>query len=174
MMDYTYKRIVKKSIAYMIVLSIAITLGVISVNAGVYRKDFKDVKFSDYSRITQLYIGEDDVELFGGSEDCTLHNMLYLGSIVVDENNPEYSSYKGCLYNKDKTMLLCYPQALRSTEIPRSCINVYPGALYGTSSSVKKQVKAIIARNNGGKWPGYYRYVNNAQDQEQFSGLLKK
>jgi hypothetical protein len=41
-------------------------------------------------------------------------NILYgtknLKSITVDENNPEYSSVDGVLYNKDKTILMYYPE----------------------------------------------------------------
>lgn len=164
----------KKNRAIVNILSIALIMSMIftqNVYAAVesYRVDYSAVKFSDFDRITELHIGEDDAAQFYDSNKNPLHNMLRLAYIEVDSSNEELSSYKGCLYNKERTMLVCYPQALKGTEIPRSCVDILPGALYGTSRSVRRQVKAIITRNNGGKWPGYYKYVNNAQDQERFS-----
>lgn len=134
------------------------------IHAEAYRRNYSEIKFSEYSSITELYIGPDIDFDFGPNDEQPFHNMLHLAVITVDESNPNLSSYKGCLYNKDKTKLICFPQGLAGTEIPTTCVEIAPGALYGKSLNMHRKVKAIITRNNGGEWPGYSRYVSNPKD----------
>jgi hypothetical protein len=56
-----------------------------------------------------------------------------LESITVDENNPNYSSQNGVLYNKDKTTILQYPGAKsgESFIIPSTVTTVNADSVYG-------------------------------------------
>ena len=145
-----------------------------NVNAAGVRKNYSDIKFADCPSIVELYVGPDTEILVGEYEANPFNNMLHLCNIVVDPSNESYSSYKGCLYDKDKTVLICFPQGLMATEIPKTCVNIMPDALYGKSIATRKQVKAIVTRNNGGKWPGYYKYVNNPDYSGLYAPLNEK
>ena len=57
---------------------------------------------------------------FGG---CT-----NLAAIMVDENNPNYSSDGTALYNKDKTSLIQVPESVTSFTIPDSVTQIDAGA----------------------------------------------
>ena len=81
---------------------------------------------------TNVYIGKNVV--FSGEEDSN-GNILLIGlvkSFVVDEDNSNYSSQDGCLFNKDKTVLLQYPAGNRRTAytVPSSVKRVVGGAFY--------------------------------------------
>lgn len=55
-------------------------------------------------------------------------NCKNLTYIAVDNDNPNYSSHDGILYNKDKTQLICVPKAInRGVTIPETVtsINAY-------------------------------------------------
>jgi len=52
--------------------------------------------------------------------------------IIVDENNPVYSSENGILYSKDKTKLLEYPTAQRFFVVREGVTDIGSGAFYGT------------------------------------------
>ena len=56
------------------------------------------------------------------------------GSCTVDENNPNYSSINGVLYNKDKTILVFCPKSTESIVIPSSVERIESYAFYGCSS----------------------------------------
>lgn len=59
-----------------------------------------------------------------------------LTSITVDSGNPNYTSQDGVLFNKDKTLLLCYPCGKEGNEyvIPNSVKEIGKSAFYGCSS----------------------------------------
>lgn len=97
-------------------------------------------------------------------EEGSFNNQLYLISIEVDEANTKYSSFDGVLYDKDKTTLVCFPQGLHAANIPNSVVKIAPGAMYGKSSGMKKQIKALVTANNGGTYPGFDKYVNDQTD----------
>jgi hypothetical protein len=56
-----------------------------------------------------------------------------LAAITVDAGNPAYSSLNGVLYNKDKTLLICYPagKAGREPAIPPTVTTIGGGAFVG-------------------------------------------
>ena len=60
----------------------------------------------------------------------------YLASIDVDENNQNYSSEDGVLFNKDKTELVQYPMGIetKSYDIPESVTSIGAYAFYGCQS----------------------------------------
>ena len=59
-------------------------------------------------------------------------DIATLESIVVDKNNPNYSSEDGVFFNKDKTTLISYPKAKTKENyiIPNSVTNIYRKAFY--------------------------------------------
>lgn len=124
-------------------------------------KHWNEIQYKNADRIVGLHLSRDDTYIPDFYETLNCNNMIHLAYFDVDPANPMLSSYNGCLYDKKKTLLICFPQGLKSTSIPSTCVNVLPQALYGKSSSVRRQVMAIVAENNGGEWPGFYRYVNN-------------
>ena len=53
-----------------------------------------------------------------------------LKEIVVDENNPNYSSMDGALYDKDKTTIICWPTAEGDIDIMPSVTTISRMAFY--------------------------------------------
>ena len=74
-------------------------------------------------------------------------NLHDLQKITVSKNNKHYSSYGNCLYDKDKTELICFPQALDGANIPNTVTSVAPGALEGKPASFRKKVEEVVAGN---------------------------
>ena len=62
--------------------------------------------------VETVYIGKDVTEL-RGEAFC---NLRALKKFVVDEDNENYCDIDGVLYTKDKTTLLCYPQAYEGSK----------------------------------------------------------
>lgn len=50
--------------------------------------------------------------------------MTTLQEIIVDENNQDYSSFNGVLFNKDKSELICCPAKIIDYEIPYTVITI--------------------------------------------------
>lgn len=125
----------------------AAVLFLILINNAVYAADNKIDGLTYYNNVyvTRVYIGPEITEI---SEDAFV-NLHRLFLISVDESNPNYSSYANCLYNKDKTKLLCMPFALSYTEIPDSVVEMSHYALRGKCAHVRRQVEKIIKRNKG-------------------------
>ena len=59
-----------------------------------------------------------------------------LVSVIVDEDNPSYSSFAGALYNKDKTKFIYYPVGRKDTafEIPDGVTDIGVRAFYNCKS----------------------------------------
>ena len=80
----------------------------------------------------------------GAFEDCAS-----LASISVDENNENYSSDDGILFNKDKTILVQYPSGKTTStySIPNSVTSIGNYAFYGctnlTSVTIPNSVTSI-------------------------------
>lgn len=160
-----------------------IVLGVLLLNVNVsdvnasYVKNIEDITFGEWDHVTAVNIGPEYVMNASRYEGIKeLSNFHYLAYINVSESNADLSSYQGVLYNKDQTLLMCFPQALKKAAIPKTCVGLTPEALYGTSRSVRNQVKRIITKNNDGVWPGYTMYVNpiNKGQQPEPTGTAKK
>ena len=77
--------------------------------------------FAGCSLLTSINI-PDSVTQIGDEYDYSPDEVFYgctsLESINVGENNKNYSSVDGVLYNKDKTKLIACPGAMRSITIP--------------------------------------------------------
>ena len=82
----------------------------------------RDDAFSDCTSLTSITI-PDSVTSIGSHAFC---GCTSLTEISVNSKNANYSSENGMLFNKDKTMLICYPAGKKdsSYSIPDSVINI--------------------------------------------------
>ena len=84
--------------------------------------------FKDCINLTSVIIGE-NINKFSNDifSDCTA-----LKEIIVSDNNPQYLSVDGILFNKDKTELIIFPNAKSGTyTIPNSVTSIRNRAFYG-------------------------------------------
>ena len=95
---------------------------------GVSNFDTSKVK-----KISYLFYGCSSLEniIFGSKfekMDADLFDRCpKLKTIIVDENNPNYTSLDGVLYNKDLSVLIAYPQAQEKVIIPQSVTSIAQG-----------------------------------------------
>jgi hypothetical protein len=78
-----------------------------------------------------------------------------LKSIVVDNNNPTYSSENGVLFNKNKTRLMIYPSASLNTSyvIPDSVLSIDSNAFAKCANLTSVTIPSSILRiNNNTFW----------------------
>ncbi len=102
-----------------------------SVNEGTVA--IADDAFAYCDSLTSVYFGNGvtsiDVDAFDRCDS--------LKSITVDENNKNYSSQDGVLFNKDKTELILYPVGNKTSyNIPDSVTSIGNGA-FGACDSLK-------------------------------------
>lgn len=100
-----------------------------------------------------VHIGETVTEIAAD----TFRNQINLTFIEVSEDNPYFSSYTYCLYDKDMTTLICFPQALKKAEIPSTVTRINQYALYGVLPEIQSGVKEAVRKNAErlGKEPEY-------------------
>ncbi len=93
---------------------------VTSVNLGAFRR---------CSYLTSITISSSVQTITSFIQSCPLTG------ITVDENNPNYTSVDGILFNKDKTKLIQYPAGKTETEydIPDSVTVIGDGAFWGSN-----------------------------------------
>lgn len=101
--------------------------------------------FDDPDEISSIHIGSGVTSI---SHDAFV-NMINLSSIEVSADNAAYSSYSGCLYDKNQTTLLCFPPALTAAYIPATVTSIGEDALDGVDSKMKKTIKRIIKSQSG-------------------------
>ncbi len=90
-----------------------------------------------------IHIGETVTEIAAD----TFRNQINLQYIEVSNDNPYFTSFSYCLYDKDMTTLICFPQAMMKAEIPSSVTRINQYALYGVDVYVKEKVKEAIRKN---------------------------
>lgn len=90
-----------------------------------------------------IHIGETVTEIAAD----TFRNQINLQYIEVSDDNPYFTSFSYCLYDKDMTTLICFPQAMMKAEIPSSVTMINQYALYGVDPYVKEKVKEAIRKN---------------------------
>lgn len=90
-------------------------------------KTISDSAFDHCSNLKNIVIPE-GVNYIGNSA----FRNTSLENIFVSDNNENYSSIDGVLFNKDKTKLIQYPASKKDTEysIPNSVTNIESGAFY--------------------------------------------
>ncbi|MBQ7428522.1 MAG: transglutaminase domain-containing protein [Butyrivibrio sp.] len=141
------KMIIKKFIALTCAFSLLLYLtGMYRLTgeaAVLYKIDANT--FKGHYDIVQVRVGSDVEEI----TEMAFVNMLNLKSIIVSENNPYFSSYSNCLYNKDQTVLLCYPQALTGAYIPDTVTEIAPYALHGVDDDIKSQIRSLVSEDGG-------------------------
>ena len=101
--------------------------------------------------ISTIHIGSDITDISSNA----FRGLMALRSITVSENNPFYSSYSNCLYNKDQTELLCFPAALTGAYIPETVTSIGKNALYGVADSLRADIRRLIeaqAESNLMEW----------------------
>ncbi len=89
----------------------------------------------------------------------TFRNQINLKFIEVAPGNPYFTSFSYCLYDKDMTTLICFPQALDKAEIPGSVTRINMYALYGVEPEIKTAVKEAIM-NNAERRGETYEYLS--------------
>ena len=137
-----------KLISLVLVL-VLIGLVPVKVHASGY-KVLDYTSFPDHS-ITTIHIGSDIYDI----TSTAFRGMGHLRCITVSENNPFYSSYSGCLYDKMKTELVCYPPALSAAYIPNSVVSIGKNALSGVPEKLRREIIAVVEDNesvNGMEW----------------------
>ena len=67
-----------------------------------------------------------------------------LKEIVVDDNNPNYSSADGVLYDKGKTTLLSWPAAEGGINLPLSVTKIGEGAFYYCSALTSVDMPSVM------------------------------
>lgn len=74
-------------------------------------------------------------------------NQIELKYILVSDDNPYFASFSNCLYDKELTALICFPQALKAAEIPSTVTQIRRYALYGVEPEIAYQVINAIRGN---------------------------
>ncbi|MFA6860535.1 MAG: leucine-rich repeat domain-containing protein [Clostridia bacterium] len=94
---------------------------------------------------------------------------LFLTEIIVNENNEDYKSIDGILFNKAGTILICYPCNKSGTEyeIANGVTEISDSAFYGnknlTSLTISSSVVTIGEKNN---------YFTNLQELIIYSSIV--
>ncbi|WP_051588829.1 leucine-rich repeat protein [Ruminococcus sp. NK3A76] len=101
----------------------------LSVDGVLYNKDKTELIYCPQGK-TSITI-PDSVTSIG---DSAFYSCTSLTSINAGNNNTQYSSVDGVLYNKDKTELICCPQGKTSITIPDSVTSIGDIAFYSCKS----------------------------------------
>ena len=110
--------------------------------------DIGEYAFAACSSLTSITIPNSVTIIgFGAFNGCTnLQNLL------IDENNPKYSSVDGVLYNKDKTTLIQYPCANPKTDytILDSVVDIEDRAFDNSTNLVNITIPNSVKNIGGG------------------------
>lgn len=130
------KMMLRKKIIAAFVISFAVAVGIPVKIGASGTTEINALTFSKDPEITTVHIGSDVTSITSDA----FKGLLKLKSITVSEKNPYYSSFSDCLYNKNKTVLLCFPPALSSARIPASVTSIGENALLGVGTELKNQI----------------------------------
>lgn len=97
-----------------------------------------------------------------GSATSVFYGCYSLKNIAVDENNQNYSSENGILFNKDKTIIMCYPAGKTETEytIPNSVTFIYGEAFYGCRKLVSVTIPTSVTKIGHSAFEGCWNLTN--------------
>lgn len=103
--------------------------------------------FNNCSSLTSIIIPDSVTSIGFGA----FYNCYSLTNIIVDENNKNYSSLDGVLFNKDKTTLIWYPIGKTNTSytIPDSVTKIDGAAFYKCKNLTSITIPASL-KNIGG------------------------
>jgi hypothetical protein len=123
-----------------LILALAFTMvPSVSAKAGtITRIDY--TTFRGNTSISTIHIGSDVVDISSNA----FKGLNNLRSITVSANNPYYTSYSDCLYNKDLTELICFPAALKGAIIPDTVVRIGSNALYGLDKDLTTQIRGLV------------------------------
>ena len=129
----------KKRKKLCIMLSILLLIDCLCINNISYAKGKKITKnyFKNDLNAKSIYISSDVTKI----EDGAFSKLKLLQNITVDKNNKYYSSYDGCLYNKDFTTLICIPRNKGQALIKSTIKNCTQHSLDGLSKERKANFK---------------------------------
>lgn len=117
---------------------------------------------------TSFYIPESVTEI----RNTIFEGCEKLEEIIVNENNPNYSSQDGVFFNKDKTVLIKYPEnrSDRVYAIPESVEEIECNAFYYTEYlkiiGIPSQVTKIYSTSI---WSGYEIYAKSGSTAETYA-----
>ena len=134
----------KKIVAILLALFLLGNMTITSEASGYKTIDVSTFK-SDY-RITTIHIGSDVWDI----TENAFRNLNNLRSITVSDNNPYYSSFSGCLYDKYMTELVCFPPALSGAVIPETVVSIGKNALHGVPEDLKEQIRDVVETQASG------------------------
>lgn len=139
----------------------------IPVSAKTSRVSITKDTFGSNKKIHTVRIGYDVYSI----EDGALNLLPNLKKIEVDSKNPNYCSYKGVLYNKDKTKLLAVPRGRPQVSIIKTITSRSKHSVDGIAQSRIDHIDKIISRNkakvnNNSQAPStdFSQYVYTDQD----------
>ena len=115
----------------------------IPVSAKTSRVSITKDTFGSNKKIHTVYIGYDVYSI----EDGALNLLPNLKKIEVNSKNPNYCSYKGVLYNKDKTKLLAVPRGRSRVPIIKTITSRSEHSVDGIAQSRINHIDKIISRN---------------------------
>lgn len=128
-----------------VLLSFAIAFGLAAEARASGNTSIDALTFKKNPDVTTIHIGS---EVNSITSDA-FKGLFKLRSITVSEKNPYYSSYSNCLYNKNKTELLCFPPALSGAKIPATVTSIGENALLGVGPELKKQIINAVNSQTG-------------------------
>ncbi len=113
--------------------------------------------------LTGVHIGEDITKIANN----TFVNQIQLRYIEVADGNPYFSSFSYCLYDKDQTTLLCFPQAMMKAEIPGTAVAMDSRALHGVNEKLAAKVKEVLRANAEKKGVEFQIIIGNTEEENQ-------
>ena len=83
----------------------------------LFSKDLSNILYYPENRRSEQFIIPKETITY---DEKQTFQSSYLKTLEVEDGNPKYASYKGALFNKDKTSLLTVPEGAKEVFIPGS------------------------------------------------------
>ena len=110
----------------------------VTINGGVHT--IYGAAFQSCDNLESVTIGDQVKSIYGGAfSQCNS-----LSNLVVDANSEEYSTESGVLFNKDKTLLHCYPSANGEYVIPNTVKTIEAYAFYRNTNLTSVTIPAGV------------------------------
>lgn len=143
----------------------------IAVSGTAFAKEFNQ------SVLAQDNVNTDSIHTININKDVTaieegiFARFKNLERINVDNSNPYFASYDGCLYNKDYTKLICIPQGRKSVYVRTTITSIAPHALDGLSQDRIDKVNKLVGNSisSSSSTPAQTTTNNNSTTQKQQS-----
>lgn len=144
----SYMKRIKRLLTVLLISGMCLTgtyfvYNTIPVSAKTSRVSITKDTFGSNKKIHTVHIGYDVYSI----EDGALNLLPNLKKIKVNSKNPNYCSYKGVLYNKDKTKLLAVPRGRSRVPIIKTITSRSEHSVDGIAQSRINHIDKIISRN---------------------------